>query len=307
MNVHDWALVIFTIAAQMAVGSFLILGGVHFFATRAAGEANADQLSDRALLAIGPVLVIGFIASLFHLGSPLNAPLALSHLGTSWLSREILFGVLFAVGGFLFAILQWRKIGTPTLRRVIAVVTAVFGIGLVFTMSMVYYSLPMVPAWSSLATPVTFFTTTFLLGALAMGAAFVANYAYLQRKDPEGAKRQVELLRTTLHWIALISIALLGVQFIVLPLYMAELAAGNSAAQASAAIIIENNGVWFFLRLLLVFLGAGVFSLFLYQAAVRAQRVSLLGTLAYTAFVLVLIGEVVGRYLFYASYVRVGI
>jgi len=47
----------------------LILGIVHFFAARQWGEAEADRLSDRALLAIGPVLVLGTIASLFHLGN----------------------------------------------------------------------------------------------------------------------------------------------------------------------------------------------------------------------------------------------
>lgn len=87
MDMREWALVAFTILAQMAVGSFLVLGVVHFLAQRKAGEAEADRLSDRALLAIGPVLVLGMIASLLHLGTPLSAYRAVTNVGTSWLSR----------------------------------------------------------------------------------------------------------------------------------------------------------------------------------------------------------------------------
>jgi anaerobic dimethyl sulfoxide reductase subunit C len=307
MNVHDLALVAFTILAQMAVGSFLILGGVHYFATRRHGPEEADKLSDRALLAIGPVLVLGMLASLFHLGSPLNAPRAISNLGTSWLSWEILLGVIFAAVGAVFAFMQWRKIATPNVRKAIALVAAIVGVGLVFVMSRIYM-LPTVPAWNTLATPVTFFTTTFLLGALAMGAAFVANYYYLRRKEKDESNVQLSMLATTLRWIAVISIALLGVHFVVIPLYLAHLVTSTSpAAAASASLLMQDNGVLLAARLLLVFLGAGVFSLFIYQTATTNGRVQVMGNLAYLAFAAVLVAEVLGRYLFYASYARIGL
>ena len=131
MNTTELALVIFTIFAQMSVGAFLVLGGVHFFATRYAGIEEADKLSTYALLAIGPIMVAGLIVSFLHLGNPINAPRAIMNLGTSWLSREILFGVLFAGVGFLFALMQWRKWGSPNLRNIVALVAAIFGLGLV--------------------------------------------------------------------------------------------------------------------------------------------------------------------------------
>ena len=112
MNAQELALVAFTILAQMSVGAFVVLGIVHIWAMRQAGEAEADRLADRALLAIVPTLVLGLLASLFHLGNPLNAYLAVLNVGSSWLSREILVGVMFAGLGFVFAFLQWRKIGS---------------------------------------------------------------------------------------------------------------------------------------------------------------------------------------------------
>lgn len=306
MNVHDWALVIFTILAQMSVGSFIILGIVHFFAMRKASIEEADRLSDRALLAIGPVLIMGMIASLFHLGTPLHAYRAVLNLDSSPLSWEILLGVLFAVLGGIFAIMQWRKIATFTVRNIIAWVAAIVGLGLVFSMSQVYM-LEAQPAWNTIATPINFFTTTLLLGALAMGTAFVANYAYLKSKETADLQMQSELLRDNLRWIAILAIVLLGIELIVAPLYLAYLATGPAAATISAGKLIGEFGVILALRLALAFIGAGIFGVFLYQNALSPGRERILGTIAYSAFALVLIAEVMGRYLFYVSQVRVGI
>lgn len=306
MNVHEWALVIFTTLAQMSVGSFIVLGVIHFFVRRAAGEEAADRLSDRALLAIGPILVLAMLASLFHLGNPLNAPRAVSNLASSWLSREIFFGVLFAVLGGIFAIMQWRKMATFTLRNLVAILAALAGIGLVLSMTMVYM-LPTQPAWNSLATPVFFASATVLLGLFAIGAAYVANYAYVQQSDPSCAEEQCALLRSVLRWIAVSAVVVLGVELIAIPLYLAQLSAGPAPALASAQLMIGEFGIVLALRIAFVFLGAGVLGFFLYHNASSPGREQIMGNLAYLAFALVLVSEVLGRYLFYATHVPLGV
>lgn len=306
MGAREWALIIFTILGQMSVGAFVVLGFVHFFAVRKAGAEEADRLSDRALLAIGPVLILGMVASLFHLGNPFNAYRAIMNFGTSWLSREILFGVAFAVLGGVFAIMQWRKIGSFGLRNVIAWITAVVGLVFVYSMSQVYM-LPTQPSWDAVATPVSFFVTTFLLGALAIGVAFVANIAYLKRKADESLQVQMELLQGSLRWISFASILLLGVELIVSPLYIANLAVGGGAALASVQLMIGDMGLVLALRLILVFIGAGVFGIFLYQSSLSADKLNLIAAFALGAFTLVLVSEVMGRFLFYATHVAVGI
>ena len=45
MTGKEWALITFTILAQMSVGAFVVLGIVHFFAARKAGEDQADRLA----------------------------------------------------------------------------------------------------------------------------------------------------------------------------------------------------------------------------------------------------------------------
>ena len=262
-------------------------------------------MGDRSLIAIIIVLGLGMLASLLHLGSPLAAPRAVTNFATSWLSREILSGSIFVVLGGLYTILQWFKLGSITLRIVIGWLAGLVGIVLVFCMSMIYYVLPTQPAWNNLATPISFFTTTLLLGALAMGAAFVANYAYVKKINPDCADLQCQLLRSTLRWIAVVSVILLGVEFVVTPVYLVSLATGVPQAVESAKLIADPLAAIFLVRMILAFVGAGVFGFFLYQNAQSAGREKVLGYMTYGAFLLVLIAEVLGRLVFYSSHVGI--
>ena len=307
MDIKELSLVLFTVIMQMAVGAFCILGGVHFFAARRNGVDEADKLSDRALVAIGPLAVFALAITFIHLGNPINAPRAINNFGSSWLSREITLALVFSVGGAVFAFLQWRKLSTPSLRNALALLVAAVGLVLVYTMSSVY-RLAAVPAWDSLNTPISFFVTTFLLGALAMGAAFVANFWYVKRTGMDPKNVQYSMLATSLKYIALLAIAFLGVQFIVIPLYFASLAtANNAAASESVGIIFGEHGVLLALRLVLLFLGAGLLSAFVYQMADSEAKVRVVGNVAYLAFALVLVSEILGRFLFYESKVRIGL
>ena len=306
MNLREWALVTFTILAQMSVGSFVVLGFVHFYAARKAGSEEADRLGDRVLLAIGGVLILGMIASLLHLGNPANAYRAVTNVGSSWLSREITFLVAFLIAGGAFALMQWRKIATFAVRNVIAWIAALIGLGLVFSMSNIYM-LETQSTWNSPATPISFFTTTLLLGLLAIGSALVANYAYILRKYPECADVQCGLLRDVVRWISLASVVFLGVEFVMIPLYIGNLVTGGSVAASGVSIMVNGFSLVLIFRLMLAFLGAGVFALFLFQTATRPGREKTMGYLVYTAFALVLIAEVLGRFLFYATQSQIGI
>ena len=306
MNVHDWALIAFTILVQMSVGSIWVLLLAHLFAARKHGAEAADRLSDRALYALIPVIALGFLASLFHLGNPFSAYRAVTNVGTSWLSREILFGVIFAVLATVYAFMQWRKIGSGGLRNVIAWLAGIDGLVLVYCMARVYM-LEAQPAWNTWATPVSFYATAFLLGVLAMGAAFVANYSYMQRKQPGCADEQCTLMRETLRWIALAAMILLGVELVVLPVYLVSVASASTAGYATIELMSGSLGWLLILRVALVFLGAGVFGLFLYQNATSAGKEKAIGNIAYLAFIVVLASEVLGRVLFYISHIRIGI
>lgn len=307
MGLHDWSLIIFTILGQMSVGVFLILGVIHTVAIRRYAVEEVERLTDRALLAIGPVLILGFIASLGHLGSPVNAYLAILNAADSWLSREILFGALFAVSGAVFALLQWRKVGPFALRRAVALLTAALGIGFIVSMSLIYM-LPLQPSWNLWATPVTFLVTSLLTGTLAIGVAFVASYASARKREGEDCAALAALLYASLRGLVIAAVVLVGVQLVSIPLQVAILSGGETAAAVdSAARLTADYGVVFGLRLALAFIGAAIFGFFVYRSTFGPAPQRVVGGLVGGAFGLVLVGEVLGRYLFYAANVSIGV
>lgn len=165
-------LVAFTLLAQIAVGAFLTLGAVLLSSGPVRAHPGAVATLDGALLLVGAVMVAALAVSLRHLGSRRRAWQAVRNVRTSWLSREVLYAVLFAVGGAVVTVLRVTASGPVALRTVLAAGTALAGVALVHAMARVY-RLRTLPAWDTPLTTVSFFATALLLGTLAVGTALV--------------------------------------------------------------------------------------------------------------------------------------
>lgn len=298
MDIREWALLIFTILGQIATGSLLVLMIVRAYAVKKAGVDQADRLTDKPLYIVFPIMLLALLASVFHLGNPINIVGAVPNLGTSWLSREVVTAVVFVILAGLYTLMQWRKISTDTIRTVIGWIAALVGIFQTYAMAMVYM-IRTQPSWNTFATPITFLVTCLLLGALLIAVAIVATHS----QD----KEQTSLLRDVLRGIAVAAIVLVGIEFVVLPVYVVYLSAQGGAALQTLSMMTGQFSVALVLRLVFVFIGAGVLGFYLYQNASVAGREKTLSTLVYSAFVLALVGEAMGRYIFYATHVRIGL
>jgi anaerobic dimethyl sulfoxide reductase subunit C (anchor subunit) len=167
--------VAFTILAQTAVGAFLTLGALDAWAGGLTGRPDALSVAGTALLAIGPLMGVALLVSLLHLGTPTAAWRALANLRSSWLSREILFALLFTVTASLCAVLRATGSGTGAVRgaaTAVAALAALCGLALVYAMSRVY-RVRTLPVWDTPLTTVSFFATALLLGTLAAGTGLV--------------------------------------------------------------------------------------------------------------------------------------
>ncbi len=285
------SLIAFTLLSQMAVGALWSLGWLRTWWAQQAGIAVADTLVDQALLVVVPAMVLSLLASFFHLGTPLNAWRAVANLRSSWLSREILFALLFTGASGLFAGLQWLDLGASVARDVMIWLAALLGLALIYSMANTY-RLRTVPAWNTWFTLTSFFTTALLLGELAVGAALVVN--------PESPS---DLLGSSLQWIATIAVLLLCVQFVTILLWIAGLAVAPGAASRAAAKMTREWGLIFRLRLALAFLGLVAVGVALSPWGNGAQA----NMAIILAFGLVLASEVLGRLLFYEARVRHGV
>jgi anaerobic dimethyl sulfoxide reductase subunit C (anchor subunit) len=160
----EWPLVAFTVFGQMAVGVFLAF---HLpFIVRGRLPGSGWRLTWIVTLAIVVLLTAAAaFASFFHLRHPLRARRALSNLRTSWLSREILFELLF---GGLVVLEGWLAYVKPASKTSLwPAIGAAALAGMLFVISMArLYMLPSLPAWRGAYTPLSFFLTTLVLGAV---------------------------------------------------------------------------------------------------------------------------------------------
>jgi anaerobic dimethyl sulfoxide reductase subunit C (anchor subunit) len=301
MNTREWALIIFTTLAQLSVGMLFVLLIVRTYASGKLGSEKAAGLTNLPIYGVAGIMILALVASLFHLGKVVHVVGAVPNLATSWMSREVVCSVTFMVLTALFAIFEWRKIGSEGLRIILAWLAVVVGVVLLISMSMTYM-LAAQPAWNTLATPINFFVTALLLGILGSAAALVAATG---ARAAEAA--ELDVVKTVVKWAALVAVVLLGIELLVLPIYMAFLSTQGVAAVRSLSLLVTQYGFVLFLRLLLVFIGAGVLAVYLYRDASTAGREKTFATLAYSAFALVLVSELLGRVLFYAARYRIGV
>jgi len=119
------------------------------------------------------LMVLGLIASIFHLGRPERGWRAASRWRTSWLSREIIVLPLFTAGAFLYGAAHWLLPPDTGAQATLALgaVTVVLSFALYVCTGMIYACLKFLQEW---ATPLTVVNYT-LLG---LASGFTAATAY---------------------------------------------------------------------------------------------------------------------------------
>lgn len=270
----EWVLVIFTVALQAAVGLLF---------WTAVTKARQKEFELKSPVVVAVVLTaVAMVASLGHLGTPLRAFNALFNFGSSWLSREIVLTAAFLAVSAGAWYLERRGADEGT-KKASYWLAAVVGVCAIISMAMVYIR-TVIPAWGTWYTMVDFFLTSFILGGSLLLVLARAN-------------------KETLTAVAGITDGIMALVLLYAALtipYLAGLSSGNGAAAASAALLAGRFRVLLVLKWLLVFAGA-----MLGLVAKRDQEKAP-GYLSW-ALVVLAVGFVAGRYLFYATGVATGI
>lgn len=337
MNTQELPMILFTVIAQMCVGAFVGLGLIQLAARTKFKQKTIDQVTDPVLYAIGPALVVGLAVSMLHMNDIMHTLNVFRHWETSWLSREIIFGIAFAGVGFLYALMQWFKWGSGVLREIVAGIAALLGLALLWSMSMIYATLPSVPAWNTWVVPFQFFGTATILGSLAICSAMLITDLVRKRRevkvletvetveDVESAGGVAVLIRqrvkeinaptTGSEWSLTMRVvqalsfiaATAGLAVLVTySLHLSSLANGGVEAQLSAETF---TGGFFVTRLALLAVAAILLAFLSFRIAATATQKSarLLAWVVTVAFVLAFVAELMGRFLHYESMVRIGI
>jgi anaerobic dimethyl sulfoxide reductase subunit C len=285
----EWQLVGFTILTQMAVGVFAFWG----LATVIVPGSNSllYEYAPGFLAGVLGLLMLGTLAAGLHLGSPLRALFSLKNIRKSWLSREALLAASFALLVLILLLRRRFELGHTTLDQALIFMAIFLGNCLVYGISRLYM-LRTVPAWNNLGTPATFFNSTFLLGAVGFS---LVMFGLLLGADSH-------LPRTTVNSLVTISFGLI-LLFVVLQwgtftLLILSLTSQKGVAAESVRILWMNLRSLLIWRGLTGFVGIGILA-FLYFG----RLFPFWGCLASG---LILVSEILGRFLFYGFYQREG-
>ncbi len=274
---HEWPLVLFTVLGQCVAGALIVSG----YGWLTAKDELAKQRIVRSMFFLWLVMGIAFLASIMHLGSPLRAFNSLNRIGASALSNEIASGSLFfAVGGLWWLVAFLGKM-PAALGKIWMLLSMLLGLVFVFAMTNVY-QIDTVPTWYNGYTTLAFFMTMLLSGPLFAALLLRATGVSFNAASFAG-----------------ISVLALLVTVAVIVLQGLSLGEIHSSVQSASALVPDYGSlqVW---RVLLLAAGLGCWICPL----IRRKRPSV-GGLA-LGLILVLVGEIIGRGLFYGLHMTVG-
>ncbi len=230
---------------------------------------------------IGPVMLVALILSVFHLGDPFGAYRSILNLGSSWLSREIIFAGAF----FALWIVSWILDRKGSWNNAIGWITSIVGLGAVFSMASIYAT-SIKPAWTDVNTYLAFYGTTILFGAVVSMLVILFS------------KENTDKLNGVLKGIGLIGLAAIVIQLVYLPIYVAGLPIeGGMAGLESANLLTGTYAASSIIRWVSSIAGLAIIGFAFYRKTNLKSKY----TLFYTAFALVLVGEFMGRFIFYAT------
>ncbi|CFQ88962.1 anaerobic dimethyl sulfoxide reductase chain C [Yersinia frederiksenii] len=284
MGWHEWPLMVFTVLGQCVVGGFIVLGLALIFGGLNRGQ---QQRVHRSMFVLWVLMALAFIASTLHLGSPMRAFNSLNRVGESALSNEIAAGsVFFAVAGFYWLLAVLDKM-PAMLGKIWLVVAMVLGVVFVYAMCRVY-SIDTVPTWDNLYTPLGFVLTVFIGGPML-------GYLLLQLA---GITRDTAYGRMMLQ-LPMISVLALIISIASVIMQAASLPTIYSSVQ-QASELIPHYGTLMVWRLVLLVLGLGCWICPL----IRGRNPMTLGMIF--AMLLIIVGELIGRGVFYGLHMTVG-
>ncbi|MBE6473135.1 MAG: hypothetical protein E7Z99_06090 [Coriobacteriaceae bacterium] len=272
-------LALFTTLAPIGANAFIVL-----FIAAFAGKLNEDQLKklDKFSAVPAVVVLVGFIASIFHMANPAGAIGVLSHIGTSPLSNEICAGIVFVIAMAVYVIMALAgKLGEGARKGLLAAVSV---LAIVFTIFCgMAYMMATIISWN---TPFTIIQVLGfgLVGGSALGSLTLALAGVLE--DALKAAR-----------IAVIAVAVIGAVLAACGLIgMIVTVGGMTNGTTTGAALTSGVTMYAACSVICVLASAIVVALQKGTAALPA-----------IATVLAVIGVFVGRLVFYALQMSVGI
>jgi anaerobic dimethyl sulfoxide reductase subunit C (anchor subunit) len=306
MNIREWTLPVYTILTQLAAGALLVLWVIRTLGNSKYGRGEVDWIIRIPILIILITVIAGITGAHFHLSRPYLSFLALRNFHTSWLSRELVFNLFFIFAVGCLCTLLWFGNGHNKLITVLGWVAILFGFATDYCMSRVYL-LPSQPAWNSPLTSVSFLETTLLLGVMTVPVLLIMDLKFSKSQQQENQSIRPRIIQGSFDWLAVIAVVMVIVIAVLNYFQISSLRAGNESAQTSLGLLLELYQPLLVIRYALLFVGVGWLGSAVVLSHSRREAAEELVVPVFIACLLVMIAEILGRFLFFAIHVRIGI
>ena len=233
--------------------------------------------------------------------------MAMRNIRTSWLSREIFFNVLFFLLSFLLLVLILFIDGRYRLKVALGWIAIAVGFATVYCMARIYL-LPTQISWNSPATILSYYGSTFLLGTPSLIVILLMDIRYSEARDPGGTSLRVQVVTKAVIGLTVATI-LATIWIFVLDLVRISslVKMEHDVAKTSLELLLELYQPILVLRFGLLILGAGWLVINICHIFRRKQDIKGMIGPAYLACLLIIVAEILERFLFYATHVRIGI
>ena len=306
MNVREWALPVYTILIQIATGILLMLWIFRSLNSSKLKREEMDQMIDNPITIIFLTVITAIIGSHFHLSRPHLSFLAVRNFKSSWLSREIVFTIIFFLAVGSLWLLRRRKSYHRTLEIFLGWFAVVIGFVSIYCMARIYL-LPTQVTWNSPITITYYLITTLLLGSMATAVLFVMDLKFAEVRELDIPKTRIAIIEKSLIWLAVIA-SIMAIMVFVLNFYqISYLQNAGETAKTSLNLLLGLYQPLFRLRLGLMPTGVGLLAISVILMIRKKKNVLDLVTVIYISCLLVMIAEILGRFIFYATHVRLGL
>ncbi|MDD2777500.1 MAG: hypothetical protein PHS47_05295 [Methanocellales archaeon] len=311
----DLQYTVFTVLSQMAVGALIALVIADFLAK----DEKAEMFYETASYILLPAVAIATIAILLSILPNIAISYLIISRPEAWVARETLMMSLFGIWALVYTIL-WvlhPKYGSlrgkvslvdkivdklvgdsiKDIRQAVGLIGIVVGILFVTTSGMTY-ALVGLPVLNHFTTPLFFIMTALLVGPATVAAVVSLKY---KKSDQVEANKYAETLSTYLGiiWkyllvatIVLIALIAVHLQFLQSP------GMGPGGRMVVENMLVGEYAATFLMRMII---GIAVTLILLVgiMLSLKAENVSRAATLTLVVFASVIIGEILGRVLFY--------
>jgi anaerobic dimethyl sulfoxide reductase subunit C len=306
MNVREWALPVYTILLQLAIGALIGLWVLRWVAGSKFGLMKIDRIVRNPIVVIAFTAMVSMAAAHFHLSRPFQSFLAVLNFKSSWLSREIVFSIFFMLMTIGLVYLIYFR---AYLRRWISAlgwVAILVGLVLIYCMAHIYI-LPTQVAWNSTTVVISFYITSLMLGANALTCLMVLDLKFAEIQKADDVELRVQLIKYALAGLTILTVVLVILSILITYFQMYLLSQGKLIAITSLQLLTGLYLPLLILRQIMLVVAsllliAATYRIYKLQATPQALIMPV-----YASCLLIIIGEIIGRFLFYATHIRVGL